>query len=404
MTELRFSVIGDDNESIAEISLLAREFQESSHTAVNVKRLPWDRAWQTLFMTALEGKGDDVSQVGSTWAPTLAAVDSLRPFSDADVRSLGGPLVFVPAAWQTVRLEERGAVWSIPWSVYTFVIFYRRDLLQQAGVDEALAFSTPQAMIETFTALKGAGINPWVAPTTSHYLDLPHIASSWVRAYGGDFIHPSGKQVLFNTPHASRGLLEFFELYRFLPNTLRGLDYDASLAEFFQKGSAAVMIAGAESYGDALGNYPLAKDVHDQIDVARVPGVSWIGGDHLVIWKTVRTDPQKERVAVELIRSLTSVESQVRIHRETTILPSRLEAYVHLDFQPQAMNAVLETVLQTARPHPPIRLWRRIESMLVDMLSDLEHHVLEFQAQSVPELVEAKLAEYEKQFSLILGG
>src|SRR5512134_3985027 len=100
MTELRFSVIGDDNESIAEIAQLAKEFQEASHTAVNVKRLPWDRAWQTLFMTALEGKGEDISQVGSTWAPTLAAVDSLRPFSDADVRSLGGPLVFVPAAWQ----------------------------------------------------------------------------------------------------------------------------------------------------------------------------------------------------------------------------------------------------------------------------------------------------------------
>jgi hypothetical protein len=67
------------------------------------------------------------------------------------------------------------------------------------------------------------------------------------------------------------------------------------------------------------------------------------------------------------------------------------------------MNAVLEKVLQTARPHPPIRLWRRIESMLVDMLSDIEHHVLEFQTQTVNEIVETKLADYEKRFSLILG-
>src|SRR5690349_9742809 len=107
MTELRFSVVGDDTASIAEIAQLAKEFQETSQTTVNVTRLSWDRAWQTLLMTALEGKGGDVSQVGSTWAPTLAAVDSLRPFGEADVRSMGGPLVFVPAAWQTVRLEER---------------------------------------------------------------------------------------------------------------------------------------------------------------------------------------------------------------------------------------------------------------------------------------------------------
>jgi multiple sugar transport system substrate-binding protein len=403
MTELHFSVIGDDTESIAEIARLAKEFQGASHTAVNVTRLTWDRAWQTLLMTALEGKGGDLSQVGSTWAPTLAAVDSLRPFSDSDVRSLGGPLVFVPAAWQTVRLEERGAVWSIPWSVYTFVIFYRRDLLQRAGVDETVAFSTPEAMIETFTGLHTAGINPWVTPTKPHYLDLPHIASSWVRAYGGDFIHPSGRQVLFNTPHARRGLLEFFALFRFLPDSLRGLDYDACLAEFFEKGSAAVMIAGAESYSDALATQSVAKDVHGQVGVVTVPGVSWIGGDHLVVWKTVRADPQKEQAAVDLIRSLTSVESQVRLHRETTILPSRLEAYIQLDFQPEEMNAVLEKVLQTARPHPPIRLWRRIESMLVDMLSDIEHHVLEFRAQTVTDIVETKLAEYEKRFSLILG-
>ena len=403
MTELHFSVIGDDNESIAEIAQLAKEFQDASHTTVNITRLSWDRAWQTLFMTALEGKGEDVSQVGSTWAPTLAAVDSLRPFREAEVRSLGGPLVFVPAAWQTVRLEERGEVWSIPWSVYTFVIFYRRDLLEKAGVDEAAAFSTPEAMIETFNALKQAGIHPWVVPTKSHYLDLVHIASSWARVYGGDFIQSSGKQVLFNTPHARRGLTEFFELYRFLPDSLRGLDYDACLAEFFGEGNAAVMIAGAESYGDALADNSLPKDMQNQIGVSTVPGVSWIGGDHLVIWKTVRTDPQKEQATVDLVRSLTSVENQVRLHHETTILPSRLEAYAQLDFQPDGLNAVLEKVLQTARPHPPVRLWRRIESMLTDMLGDIAHSVLEFKTQSVTEIVETKLTECETRFSLILG-
>jgi multiple sugar transport system substrate-binding protein len=403
MTELRFSAIGDDNESIAEITRLVKEFQEMSNTKVNITRLSWERAWQILFMVAIEGKGEDVSQVGSTWAPTLAAVDSLRPFSDVEVRSLGGPLIFVPAAWQTVRLEERGEVWSIPWSVYTFVIFYRRDLLQKVGVDENVAFSTPEAMHETFKALRDAGIDPWTIPTKSNYLDLPHIASSWLRAYGGDFIHPNGSSVLFNTPEARRGLEGFFDLYRFIPNSLRGLDYDTCLAEFFQKEKCATMIAGAESYSDSLVDNTISDGVRNQIGVAPVPGVSWIGGDHLVIWKTVRADPQKERAAVDLIRSLTSIENQIRLHRETTILPARLDTYAQLEFQPEGMNAVLEKILQTARPHPPIRLWRRIESMLTDMLGDIAQSVLNFQNQSVHEIVEAKLTDYEQRFSLILG-
>jgi hypothetical protein len=37
------------------------------------------------------------------------------------------------------------------------------------------------------------------------------------------------------------------------------------------------------------------------------------------------------------------------------------------------------------------------------VLGDMVHHVLDFRAQSVAEIVEAKLADYEKRFSLLLG-
>jgi multiple sugar transport system substrate-binding protein len=404
MTELSFSAIGDTNEDIEEITRLVNEFQNTSQTSTHVRHLPWNRAWQTLLMSAIEGKGDDVSQVGSSWAPTLAALDSLRPFSDFEVRSMGGPLVFVPAAWQTVRIEGRGEIWAIPWSVYAFVIFYRRDLLQRAGVEESTAFSTPETMRETLRALQNADIHAWTLPTTANYLDLPHIASSWVRAYGGDFFTPDCKRPYFNTPHARKGLLDFFELCRFIPTELQEQDYEACLDEFFRKEKTAVVIAGTEAYSDALQSNTLSERIRDHIRVASIPGVSWIGGDHLVIWKTVRFDAPKENAALDLIRSLTSVENQIRLARETTILPARLDAYTELEFQPEGLRPVLEKILQTARPHPPARLWRRIESMLADMLSDIARGVMNFRNQAVAEIVEPKLAEYEKRFSLLLGG
>jgi multiple sugar transport system substrate-binding protein len=404
MTELSFSAIGDTSEDIEEITRLVKEFQNTSKTSTQVRHLPWNRAWQSLLMSAIEGKGDDVSQVGSTWAPTLAALDSLRPFSDLEVRSMGGPLVFVPAAWQTVRIEGRGEIWAIPWSVYTFVIFYRRDLLQRAGVEESIAFSTPEAMRETLHALQTAGIHPWTMPTSADYLDLPHIASSWARAYGGDFLTPDGKRPYFNTPHARRGLLDFFELCRFIPTELQAQNYEDCLDGFFRKETTAVVIAGTEAYSDALQSNPLSETIRDHIHVAPLPGVPWIGGDHLVVWKTVRFDPSKEHAALDLIRVLTSVENQIRLARETTILPARLDAYTELEFQPEGMRPVLEKILQTARPHPSARLWRRIESMLADMLSDIARSVMNVGNQPVTEIVEPKLAEYEKRFSLLLSG
>jgi multiple sugar transport system substrate-binding protein len=404
MTDLSFSAIGDTNEDIEQITRLVKEFQNTSKTSTQVRHLSWNRAWQTLLMFAIEGKGDDVSQVGSTWAPTLAALDSLRPFSDFEVRSMGGPLVFVPAAWQTVQIEGRGEIWAIPWSIYTFVIFYRRDLLQHAGVEESTAFSTPETMLETMRALQNSGIHPWTIPTSANYLDLPHIVSSWARAYGGDFFAPDGKRPYFNTPHARRGLLEFFELCRLIPIELQEQNYEACLDDFFHKEKTAVLIAGAEAYSEAQQSNALSKSMRDHIGVAAIPGVSWIGGDHLVIWKTVRFDPRKEHAALDLIHSLTSVENQIRLSRETTILPARLDAYAELEFQPDGLRPVLEKILQTARPHPPARLWRRIESMLADMLCDIARTVMNFRNQTVAEIVETKLAEYEKRFLLLLGG
>jgi ABC-type glycerol-3-phosphate transport system substrate-binding protein len=225
-----------------------------------------------------------------------------------------------------------------------------------------------------------------------------------VRAYGGDFFAPDGKSPYFNTPHSRKGLLDFFELFRFIPTELHEQTYEACLDEFFHKEKTAIVIAGTETYRDALESNAISEGIRDHIGVAAIPGVSWIGGDHLVIWKTVRFDPRKENAALDLIRSLTSVENQIRLARETTILPARLDAYTELEFQPEGMRPVLEKILQTARPHPPARLWRRIESMLADMLSDIARSVMNLRNQSVAEIVEPKLAEYEKRFSLLLSG
>jgi multiple sugar transport system substrate-binding protein len=378
------------------------EFGQTSGVKINVTRLPWKDAWQKLLTVAIEGKGADVSHVGSTWAPTLAALDSLRPFNESEIRSLGGPLIFVPAAWQTVQIEGRGEVWAIPWSVYTFVIFYRRDLLQEAGIEESTAFLTPESIRETFSTLQRAGIPPWAMPTQGNYLDLPHIAVSWLRACGGDFFGPDGRTLEFNRPHVRKGLVEFFELYRFIPADLRGLDYDTCQAAFFGEGRMSVLVAGPEAYSDALDDDIIPEGNRELVGVAALPAVSWIGGDHLVIWKTVRIDAYKEKSAVELIRSLISIENQKRLFRQSRILPARLEAYTDLEFQPVGMRPVLEKVLQTARPHPPARLWRRTESMLVDMLNEIAKDVLDSEKADIEEIVEHHCEDSAKRISLFI--
>jgi hypothetical protein len=64
----------------------------------------------------------------------------------------------------------------------------------------------------------------------------------------------------------------------------------------------------------------------------------------------------------------------------------------------------VQTILKTGRPHPPLRLWRRIEAFLDEMLLDIGNTVLRQPALAVSEITERMLAEYENKLAAVLKG
>jgi maltose-binding protein MalE len=124
----------------------------------------WEEAWEELVRIGLYRSGPDVSQIGTTWLESIVATGAVRPFTDGEVDSIGGNRAFFPAAWQTVFLpwERDSKVWAIPWLVGTRIIFYWRDMLEQAGIDEQTAFSTPDSVEETMIRLQESAVEtPW---------------------------------------------------------------------------------------------------------------------------------------------------------------------------------------------------------------------------------------------------
>src|ERR1051325_2529277 len=131
--ELNFLTIADAPEDLHPLRGLLASFEREKQIQISLRRVGWERAWQTLLMDAIEGKGPHVSQIGSTWGATMAMFDAIRAFKSDEVDRMGGAAQFLPSAWETVKLTGRPDVWSIPWTVYTFVLFYRRDMLKQVG-------------------------------------------------------------------------------------------------------------------------------------------------------------------------------------------------------------------------------------------------------------------------------
>src|SRR5690349_7442003 len=401
MTELNFIAIADAAEDLNPLQDVLRPFERDTAAQVRIKRIGWDRAWQTLLMDAIEGKGPHVSQIGSTWGATMAMFDALRVFKSDEVDRMGGASQFLSAAWDTVKLAERQDVWSIPWTVYTFVLFYRRDVLTRAGIDPNQAFPTPEAMSETFAQLSQNEVVPWAFPTLHPYQDLVHIASSWVRANGGEFLASNGSDPAFGKPEASSGLINFFELFPYLPPALRGLSVEAC-TQAFARGETAMLVGGIEVADELLASPYTSQELRENLAVTTLPGVPWVGGDHLVIWKNVHADADVESAALNLVQYLSDRDTQVQFFKVANALPARLDAYPQIEFSLDTSAETIQKILKTGCPHPPVRLWRRIETFLDEMLLDIGSTVLRQPIIPAAETAKRMLAEYEEKLFALL--
>ncbi len=99
---------------------------------VRVQQLPWNAAHEKLLTAFAGGATPDLCQLGNTWIPEFAALEALEPLET----SVAGSSVvrsadYFPGIWQTNVVE--GRLYGVPWYVDTRLLFYRRDLLAQAG-------------------------------------------------------------------------------------------------------------------------------------------------------------------------------------------------------------------------------------------------------------------------------
>ncbi len=401
--ELNFLTIADAPEDLHPLRGLLASFEREKQIQISLRRVGWERAWQTLLMDAVEGKGPHVSQIGSTWVATMAMLEALRCFTKDDVSAVGGSSCFLPSAWESVNVKGHPEVWAIPWSIYTFVLYYRRDMLEKAGIDPATAFVTAKTMHNTFMQLVKNKMAPWAFPSLNPYADLVHIASSWARVNGGDFMSEHGNEPLFAKPKVRAGLMDFFELFPFIPLALRGLNIEAC-TNAFARGDVAAMIGGVEVGNELMESPYASQEMRENVAVTTLPGVPWIGGDHLVIWKNILTDPEREKSALDLVTYLSDKGTQIQYFNVENILPARMDAYDELTFPLETTKPTLEKILKMGRPHPTLRLWRRIEAFLDTMLLDIGNAVLRQPTASPSDITLRMLNEHEQKLSAVLRG
>jgi len=187
MIELELSLMeypGSNSEEC--IRPLLDQFERQHDCRIRVRLISWGTGREELVKVALDGRGPDVSEIGTTWCSSFISMQSLRPFTAGEIASYGGNSAFFPSSWQSCKLIEDPRIYAVPWLAAIRVIYYRRDLLERAGVDEKTAFLSHGQLTDALQKLRNSGIStPLALETRNVTPPVLHSLASWVWARAG---------------------------------------------------------------------------------------------------------------------------------------------------------------------------------------------------------------------------
>ncbi|MGZ5662538.1 MAG: sugar ABC transporter substrate-binding protein [Usitatibacter sp.] len=348
-TELRFWLMGREAEAI---SRLLPDFEER-HPGIHVtvQQLPWTAAHEKL-LTAFAGDTlPDVSQLGNTWVPELAALGALEPL---DARAAASSIVreddYFPGIWETNRIE--GVLRGIPWYVDTRLLFYRRDLLAQAGFDHA-----PRSWAEwarAMAAVKARAGDGYAVLFPLNEFE-PLLALSL-----------QGEGALVN---AGRGAFEgeaFRAALRFYVETFRR-DWAPSMSNTqisnvwteFGRGYYAFYVSGPWNIAEFRKRLPPERQgdwMTAPLPGPQGPGASIAGGSSLVVMRGSR----HKDAAWALIEWLSEPRVQQRFHALTGDMPPRRATWADPRLSEDPYARAFREQLERVRPAPAVPEWERI--------------------------------------------
>lgn len=375
------------------IRALLDEFEAQHHIHVRLRLLSWDSAWSALIKVALYNDGPDISEIGSTWLGDLVTMNSLDAIGERELEALGRASAFLPSAWQGAKLAGQAQVWAIPWVTGARLLFFRRNLLEQAGVDQDTAFENAERFHQTLTCLKERGIAvPWTVPTGLTHTSLLNVAS-WVWGAGGDFITADGKRTLFSQAEARAGLSAYFGLGRFLAPSVRHLNGLEPDEQFLKNPDTAITMSGPWLYRE------VNAELQGQIGAALPPGPAFVGGSHLVIWKHTA----KHEAALELVQFLMQPHAQITHSQNVGLLPSRLDALASPAFSTNPIYQVDIRGLQTGHSFPGTRSWGLMEDRLTNELSGLWEQALSNPELDLDAAIAKRMVPLATRLDLVLG-
>lgn len=350
--ELNVWAMGNEG---ALLGALADDFMtEYPDVKVNVTPVDWGQA-VTKLQTAIGGhQTPDVSQMGTDMMGQFAATGALET-----VPGTIDPSQYFESAWNTGVVD--GTAYGVPWYVETRVLYYRTDLAAAAGITTAPgSWDELKAMAQ---ALKTQGGAEWgISLGTKNSQEyLPFLWSN-----GGDVVDDSGAFAL-DSPAAVEALTyydSFFEEDLSPKSVPEGFD----ITPAFVSGTHPMFVSGPWHIG--LIKTAGGADIEGKWAVVPLPGkdgppgVSFVGGSNLVVYK----DSKNKDAAWAFVEYLSRPATQVKWYGEATVLPAVQAAWDDPAIADDASVAVFGEQLASTQAPPAVTTWNEIATAINEQL------------------------------------
>ena len=359
-TVLRFWAMGREGEVV---QALVPDFErEHPGIRVRVQQMPWSAAHEKLLTSFVGEAMPDVAQLGNTWVPELAAIHALEPLDPFVARSATvKPDAFFRGIWDTNVVDD--TTFGIPWYVDTRVIFYRRDLLKQAGYD-----SIPS----TWAGWRASMVKVKTLLGPDHYaIFLP--TNEWAQPIvlgmqaGSSLLKDGGRYGAFSDPAFRRAFDFYLSLFRDGLAPVAGTNDVANVYQEFARGYFAMWITGPWNVGEMKNRLP--AELQGAWATAPLPGptgdssgVSLAGGSSIVVFR----GSAHKREAWALVEFLARPEIQRRFSQLSGDLPASIAAWRDSTLAGDPHFSAFYTQLQRVEPLPKVPEVEIISSRLIE--------------------------------------
>ena len=375
---LQLWIMPNSPDPAADMLHVLRNFElENPGIEVQVTILDWSVAWTKITTAAATHSGPDVLQMPTTWAASISAMGALMPL-DSLLAVSGGDSAFAEVSMKFARPGTSFAT-SLPWFLDVRPLFFRRDVLAEAGVDPKTLLNWTdfrKALLKIQKAdltIEGIRIAPIGYPG-KHDWNVIHNLAPWVWGAGGDFLDSTGSESRLATKESIAGILFYLNLVRDGFNSKKNLtkntnqvsmDFDEGrLAFWFDVTNKTLYLDSPRFLGGSSKNVT-ARNYSVMLPPTAPAGKDtyyFAGGSNLSVSRFTK----HKRSSMALVRYLSSrPDVQLELSRVTGFLPALLSTYEYPYFKEDETRGVFQQMISRLRSYPAVPYWGEIETEIL---------------------------------------